>query len=468
MGPTAEIEAPLPATSQLGDAVAIPLRPFAPPLAVRVNAGLVALGTLAACGVALAFAGAGTRYLVLSGHGAPLPRWIVGPLGAFGWRVSPPLLCVLLATMIAAYLVALRCADAIPTRWAIGAIAGLHTAFLLAPPLLSSDVFNYIDAGRLDALYGLNPYVAAPLARAADVAFPFTGPAWAHSASVYGPGFSLLSAQLAPLGPAAQLWALKALAALASLACTALVWACARRLGRQPREAAMFFGLNPIVLVLAVGGAHNDLLTMLLALLAVALALGDRASAAAATLAGAAAIKLTAILLLPFMLIASGPRARQAIAACTAALALVATVAFARYGSGPLAVTGTIGAGGARHIGELRSVPGFLAGYAGIGPIDALGRGLLGAICLVAIASVVVLAARGRLSWLSAACWATIALLLSSTRLEPWYAVWLIPLAALSGDRRVRAASHALMLAVAFIGLTRYALRLGIHYPHGG
>jgi hypothetical protein len=93
---------------------------------------------------------------------------------------------------------------------------------------------------------------------------------------------------------------------------------------------------------------------------------------------------------------------------------------------------------------------------------------VLGAVCLLAIVSVVTLAARGSLPWLSAACWATLALLLSSTRLEPWYPVWLIPLAALSSDRRVRGASHALMLAVAAIGLARYALRLGVHYPHGG
>ena len=57
---------------------------------------------------------------------------------------------------------------------------------------------------------------------------------------------------------------LKAVAALASLAIVALVWWCARRLGRDPRLPALLVGLNPLVLVHVVGGAHNDALTVLL------------------------------------------------------------------------------------------------------------------------------------------------------------------------------------------------------------
>jgi alpha-1,6-mannosyltransferase len=468
MGTTAEIEPTIPAQA-LAPAVAVPLpRPLVRPLALRASAGPLALAGLVVSGGAIALGAAGTRYLVLSGYGAPLPGWVVGPFAGIGWYVAGPVLCVLLAGMLGCYLVALRAADTLPVRWAIGAVVALHAVFLLAPPLLSSDVFNYVDASRLDALYGLDPYLATPLARTADIAFPFTGAAWTHSPSVYGPGFSLLSAALAPLGVVVQLWTLKALAALASLGCTALIWACARQLGRRPLHAALFWGLNPIVLVLAVGGAHNDLLMVVLALLALLLALRERAQLAVATLTVAVAVKLTALLLVPFVVIGSGPRARRAALTAIGALALLAAGTVALYGTAPLGVTSTLGAGAARHVGELRSMPGFVAGYAGVGPIGQLGRGVLSTICLVAIALLVWRAARGRLPWLTAACWATLALLLSSTRLEPWYAVWLIPLAALSSDRRVRAASHALVLAIAFVGLVRFALRLGIHYPHGG
>ncbi len=43
--------------------------------------------------------------------------------------------------------------------------------------------------------------------------------------------------------------------------------------------------------------------------------------------------------------------------------------------------------------------------------------------------------------WRVAAGWSTIALLVSTAWLLPWYAIWLLPLAAVSGDRRLRAAT---------------------------
>jgi hypothetical protein len=445
-----------------------PAPPLARPLTATELAARLALGGVVLCGLAIALGAGGTRFMQLSGIGGPLPSWVLGPFAGVGWRLDGPLLCVLLGTMIAAYLVLLRFSAGISARAGLGAIAALHASFLVAPPLLSSDVFNYIDAGRLHALYGLNPYLAAPAARAADVAFPFTGAPWTHSASVYGSGFEALASLLAPLGAAGELWALKALAALASLGCVALVWACARRLQRPPLHAAMLYGLNPLVLVLGVGGAHNDLLMVLLALLAVWLIVASRARLALTALAGAVAVKLTALLLAPFLLVAAGARSRQAAAAGLAAAALVAAGTFALFGAAPLHAVATLGAGGAQHVGELRSLPGFLAGYLGIGPIGSLVRALLCAACLLAVGTLALLARRGRIPWLTAACWALLALLVCSTRLEPWYTLWLIPLAALSDDRRVRAACHALVVTVALIGLARYALRLGIGYPHGG
>lgn len=449
-------------------AVAVRLAPRALPR-WRVEAGPAALAVLVAAAVALALGAAGSRYLILAGAGPRVPDWIAGPLEDVGWRLPPALTCALLVTMVLAYLAVLRWSTTIPARWAIGAIVVLHVLFLLAPPLLSSDVFNYIDSGRLDAIYGLNPYLAVPLAHPEDPAFPLTGMAWVGSPSVYGPGFTLLAAALAPLGMAVQLWALKALAAVASLACTALVWACARRLGRPPLRAAMFFALNPIVLVAAVGGAHNDLLMVLLMLLGVRLALGERTRPAVVAVVGAVAVKLTAALVLPFLVAGTErPRWRGAAVAALVASAALAIGGVALFGTASLHLTETLNSGATRHVGELRSIPGFLAGYAGVGPIGPLARTLLGVACLIAVAALGWRALRGRMPWLTAASWSVVAVLVTSTRLEPWYAVWLIPLAAVGGDRRVRRASHALLVAIAVIAFARYALRLGIAYPHGG
>ena len=41
-------------------------------------------------------------------------------------------------------------------------VVGLHVVFLLAPPLLSQDVFSYIAYARLGVEHGLNPYAFRP------------------------------------------------------------------------------------------------------------------------------------------------------------------------------------------------------------------------------------------------------------------------------------------------------------------
>ena len=100
---------------------------------------------------------------------------------------------------------------------------------------------------------------------------------WPFKHSPYGPLFTLGSYALAPLGLAGGLWALKAIAALASLGAIALVGYAAHTLGRQWKWAVAFVGLNPVLLELAVGGAHND--TLVMASLAAALALAARGQA---------------------------------------------------------------------------------------------------------------------------------------------------------------------------------------------
>src|SRR5262249_26635386 len=144
----------------------------------------------------------------------------------------------------------------IAMRLAVGVVAAAHVLFLLAPPLLSQDVFSYLSYARLDVLHHLNPYTHSPDAVPADAVFGFAGSKSATSA--YGPLFTLSTLPLAKVGVPGAFWVLKTVAAGASLGIVALTWACARRLGTDPRFAVLAVGLNPLVLVHVVGGAHND------------------------------------------------------------------------------------------------------------------------------------------------------------------------------------------------------------------
>jgi hypothetical protein len=60
--------------------------------------------------------------------------------------------------------------------------------------------------------------------------------------------------------------------------------------------------------------------------------------------------------------------------------------------------------------------------------------------------------------WLVAAGWGTFALLVTTAWLLPWYVIWLLPIAAITGDRRLRVAT--LVLCAFVIGM-RVPLWLG-------
>jgi glycosyl transferase family 87 len=387
------------------------------------------------------------------------PDWLLGPWRAFGasgadGALTGPLFYLGLWIAMVAYVVVLLSARAIGPRLAAGSIAGLHLLFLLAPPLLSQDVFSYISYARLDVLHSLNPYSHSPDAVPADAAYPFTGSK--DATSVYGPVFTLASYPLAKLSVPAAFWTLKCVAAAASLGVVALAAACARRLGRDPTFVALAIGLNPLVLVHVVGGAHNDALVMVLVVAAMLAVAGPGRERVGGLLSTAAAgVKVSAGLVFPFLALGAKDRRRALTGAVGGAVA-IAVLSLAAFGLEAFDALGLIGSNQERT--SRWSLPQRSAD--GIGAITGWSASdvlhFTRAAFAVALVCVLVLLLyrtwRAPASWVSAAGWATLAVLVATAWLVPWYAIWLMPLAALSTDRRLLAASLALcayMLVVA-------------------
>ena len=115
----------------------------------------------------------------------------------------------------------------------------------------------------------------------------YVGQDWKHVATAYGPLYSLLSYPLAPLGLVGALWAMKLEALLASVGTLALVWRCARARELNPVLALLAVGANPLYVIYGLGGAHNDLIMLLLMMAAVSFTFAGRdAAAGAAVVAG--------------------------------------------------------------------------------------------------------------------------------------------------------------------------------------
>jgi alpha-1,6-mannosyltransferase len=412
--------------------------------------------------VALAVLAAAPHSTVVLAAAERSPDWLLGPWRVFGLSgadgsLTGPLYYAGLWAALLAYLGVLACSRAVGARLAQAMVAGCTVLFLLAPPLLSQDVFSYIAYARLDVVHDLSPYTHSPDAVPTDPVYVFAGSK--DATSVYGPLFTLLTLPLGKLGVATAFWTLKAIAALSVLGIVALVRLCAERLGRDPVFATLAVGLNPLVLVHVVGGAHNDALVVLLSLAGVAaLVVALREPAAGALGTAATALKASAGLVLPFMLI--GARRRLAlIAGGVAAAAVTVAVSFAVFGGDAIDAFGALGDNQDRTTRwsvPQRSADGIalLTGGSADTIVDYT-RALLAVAFVCALAFLLYRSYRagpGSRYWIEATGWATIALLVASAWLVPWYAIWFLPFAALSGSRKLQLASLALcawMLVIA-------------------
>ena len=333
-----------------------------------------------------------------------------------------------------------------PLLW--GLIAIFLLAFALAPVLLSHDVYSYLDHARLGVVHGLDPYVHPPEAVPTDPVYADV--TWTAATSAYGPLFTLATYPLAWLPVGLAVAALKAVAALSVAALALLVARIASWRGVDPLRAAAFVALNPLVLVHVVGGAHNDGLTMLLAMAAVAALLADRAASAGAALVAAIATKASAAVLAPFALVEltrpqpgqNDERPRRLLRALAGAAGAALAIALAAYVAFGWDWTAALGlAGENQDRTSYMSIPITLARLSGLDP-DAVRAAAL-VLYALALAYLLVRTWRGY-DWVRAAAWASFGLLLATAWLLPWYLVWVLPLAAISRDRPLQLLTLAL------------------------
>jgi len=416
-------------------------------LAQHPLAGRLALISLVACTLAVvAFATASQTVLVPRAY-LGFPPWDSGPLHYITrylpinqHDINDGFTAVLLF-LLAVWGVTLASVRTLSMRAILTTIVAVHAIVLLAPPLQLNDVWNYLGYARLGAIHHLSPYTHTMADELHDPIFRFSS--WHNLRSPYGPLFTALSYPLAFLPLWAAVWIVKLTTMLTSLGLILLVRRVARQLGRDPRYAVVFVAMNPIYVMYAMGGFHNDFFMLVPMLAAVSLMLDGRDRAAGAVLMLAPAIKLTAILLLPFMLLAARGRRRRREVATGAVLGAVPMIALS------VGLFGT-------HLPNLAdqstlltpfSIPnlvGLLVGADGGAP------GLLRVATVLVVVYVAWLLYRRRGDWLADTGWATVALIASLAWLMPWYVIWVLPFAALGSSLRLRRAAVVLTVFLIF------------------
>lgn len=183
----------------------------------------------------------------------------------------------------------------------IGLTAAIALPLLVAPGLLSDDLYLYNLYGRTIGVYGANPVIAPPSTFGADPHLPWVH--WRDLPSAYGPIWLMLSAALSGAAgesvTAAVLWYRVAGLSM-HLAVAGMLWTLLRkRRSTAALRATLFYAWNPLVLLEVVANAHNDVLVALFAVLLIGAAAQHRWLSAAFFGACAVMVKPFAIVLLP-------------------------------------------------------------------------------------------------------------------------------------------------------------------------
>jgi hypothetical protein len=232
--------------------------------------------------------------------------------------------------------------------------------------------------------------------------------------------------------------------------------------------------LNPIYVIYAVGGFHNDFFMLVPATAAIALLTAPSAGGesrwrdlgAGAVLMLAVAVKFSAVLLLPFLLLAvdTGRRRVRILAGALLGAIPLAALSFALFG---LSLPNLQDQSTLLTAFSIPNVVGLALGIGGGTPV------LLRLADAAVVVTVVVLLVRGLArgcrggrpgDWVSRAGWGTLVLIASLAWLMPWYLIWLAPLAALGASRKLRGA----MLALTAFLLVTFMPATGIYLSNHG
>lgn len=155
--------------------------------------------------------------------------------------------------------------------WLGGIVAGI--VFVLAPTMLSNDIFSYANYGRLMVTYHANPYFIPPNAYPHDPIYRYNN--WPQTIAVYGPislVFSALLELIAGIDPVGYVLTFRLFAFAAHLVNIFLVMAILRTMGRSPRivkVGTLLYAWNPLVLLESCLSGHNDILMVTFLLLGV-------------------------------------------------------------------------------------------------------------------------------------------------------------------------------------------------------
>jgi alpha-1,6-mannosyltransferase len=176
---------------------------------------------------------------------------------------------------------------------------------LFSPPLFTRDVYSYLAQGAL-ALRGLDPYLVGPSKLPPGAIADNVHYIWQTTPAPYGPLFIFIAKTMSQLTDENLVSGVIGMRLVLLSGLALLVFALprlAQQLDGNPAVTLWLVAANPLIVVHLVGGPHNDLLMTGLLAAAMLLVLERRHVAGIALATMAMAIKASAAVTLPFLVL---------------------------------------------------------------------------------------------------------------------------------------------------------------------
>lgn len=313
------------------------------------------------------------------------------------------------------------------------------TPLMFTLPIFSRDVYSYLAQGRV-LHAGLNPYEHG-VSELPGWFMEGADGLWAESPSPYGPLFLVLAQLVWFVSGGVPEIAILLFRSLSLLGIALMLYCIprlARAFGSEPSWALWLCLLNPMTLLVFIPAAHNDALMIGLMLAGTLAGLRRKRALSIVLVVSAIAVKPIAMVVLPFILLlplrstaALRHRVREwAVGGTAAAVLLIAGGAALGIGLGWIAAA--LGAGAA----VLQAAPVGLLGI-GLGAAAQALTGIEAAVVTEIVYTLARAAAGAVLAWMllrravgNPVLWAGYGLtlvVLTSSIIQPWYLLWLLP-----------------------------------------
>jgi alpha-1,6-mannosyltransferase len=262
-----------------------------------------AAGAVGAAFICVGLSGFRTPFAVDEGSAwwFGLGRWTSSPIAPNDRLLGVALVYVGILFMLAAWFEIVRAARRQPgltlrSLWLTALLWALP--IVVMPPVFSRDVYSYAAQGEMVSR-GLNPYTHSPSDLGASTYLRLVDPMWRHTHAPYGPAWERLSGWIVQLSRHHVAGSVMAFRLVALVGLALMAWGIpvlARSVGRSDSVAFALALLNPVVLLVLLGGAHNDALMLGLLVAGCALARRQHAVMGLVLVALAAEIKIPALI----------------------------------------------------------------------------------------------------------------------------------------------------------------------------